>query len=155
MARKSAPDRKPYRPVDEAFVRNTPTIFRTPERGGETSSESEEQGAARPVVKAVPKKTPPIKLTKYARYLTTDDEFRELQRFTSAFSKAAGTTIELGKLIRACNAVLLDAEEELLKEAQAAAPLKRPRNDDPVGLADFEQKLTEILSAAFHKAKPL
>src|SRR4051794_8231794 len=143
MARKNS-EIKPYRPLDETFVKNTPTVF----RGGR--SNQPENGATEVV-----EKKKPGKLTKYARYLTTEEEFRDLQRFTDRFSEAAGTTVEIGKLLRACNAVMLHAEEDLIERAKAAGPLKRPRNDDLVGLSDFEQRLAEILSAAFKKAEPL
>jgi hypothetical protein len=159
MARKNGSDYQPYRPVDEAFVRSTPTVF-----GGQVAPAQEPEEEITQTLKIVPtqsggaaqtsrsKRTASkVKLNKYARYLTTDSEFRELERFASEFSYAAGTTIELGKLLRICNAVMLHAQKELIDGVKAEAPLKRPRNDDPVGLADFEYRLSKMFSAAFQR----
>jgi hypothetical protein len=160
MARKNGSEYQPYRPVDEAFVRSTPTVF-----GGQVApADADEEEQQTPTLKVVPapnsaggqnsrvKRTASkVKLNKYARYLTTDSEFRELERFASEFSYAAGTTIELGKLLRICNAVMLHAQKELIESVKAEAPLKRPRNDDPVGLADFEYRLSKMFCAAFQR----
>ena len=160
MARKNGSEYQPYRPVDEAFVRSTPTVF-----GGQVASKDEGEVGQSPPLKIVPTQdggaaqnprgrraaASKVKLNKYARYLTTDSEFRELERFAIDFSYAAGTTIELGKLLRICNAVMLHAQKELIESVKADAPLKRPRNDDPVGLADFEYRLSKMFSAAFQK----
>jgi len=95
------------------------------------------------------------KLTAYNKFLTTQTEKFELERFTARVSGALGASVKPSQLIRACLVLLLRAENETIRRAERQPRVKRPSNTEAVALAEFDQTLAEILSQAFRDAGPI
>jgi hypothetical protein len=95
------------------------------------------------------------KLTREKRVLLTASEEREIERLVARVAEEVTTPVKLSHMLRAFMTLLLHAETEITKRARQMAPLHRPPNGDPLALARFEQRLAQILSAAFRDAPPL
>jgi hypothetical protein len=95
------------------------------------------------------------KLTAYNKFLTTQTEKFEFERFTARVSGALGASVKPSQLIRACLVLLLRAENETIRRAERQPRVKRPSNTEAVALAEFDQTLAEILSHAFRDAGPI
>jgi hypothetical protein len=95
------------------------------------------------------------KLTAYNKFLTTQTEKFEFERFTARVSGALGASVKPSQLIRACLVLLLRAENETIRRAERQPRVKRPSNTEAVALAEFDQTLAEILSQAFRDAGPI
>jgi hypothetical protein len=97
----------------------------------------------------------PEKLSREKRVLLSPSEEREIERFVSRVAEGLGTPVKLSHMLRAYMTLLLHAENEIIKRAHQAPPMRRPPNGDPIALANFEQGVAQILSAAFREASPL
>jgi uncharacterized membrane protein YccC len=95
------------------------------------------------------------KLTKYNKFLTTPREKLELERLAARLSGALGVSVKPSQLIRACLIHLLHAEHEIIRHAERQPTVRRPSNTEAIALAEFDQIIAEILSAAFRDAGPI
>ena len=164
MAKRVAQEDRPYRPVEEALVRSVMNRSAV----DEDVETIEAQDIPPPIgaAKLSPTSTtvrnqivvqsqPPEKLSREKRVLLSPSEEREIERLVSRVAEAVGTPVKLSHLLRAYMALLLHTENEIIKRAQQAPPMRRPPNGDPIALASFEQGVAQILSAAFREAAPL
>jgi hypothetical protein len=174
MGKRVPQDDRPYRPVEEALVRAVLT-----HQGGEGVAEangtdgpqqinrsfvttSVEISSEREVLEGVPRDRQEIaqvplveKLTREKRVLLTFSEEREIERLVARIAEELGTPVKLSHMLRAYMTLLLHAENEIVKRAHQVGPLHRPSNGDPLALIRFEQRLAQILSAAFRDAPPI
>jgi len=164
MAKRVAQDERPYRPVEEALVRSvmhssgTEEAVEIIETQG-VSQEIEETQVRRNTISAseqiFAQSQPLEKLSREKRVLLSPSEEREIERLVSRVAEAVRTPVKLSHLLRAYMTLLLHAENEIVKRAQQASPMRRRPNGDPVALASFEQSVAQILSAALREAAPL
>lgn len=89
--------------------------------------------------------------TKAKRYKVTKDEDVTLARFVLGLQEASGTKVNLALLNRVTNAIIMDAQEEILREIRTAAPLRQPSNNDTVAYADFENSWRRIVERAIRR----
>jgi hypothetical protein len=174
MGKRVPQDDRPYRPVEEALVRAVLT-----HQGGEVGAEANgtdgprqmnrplvttpvETASEREVFSGVPRdrqeraQVPYVeKLIREKRVLLTLSEEREIERLVARIAEELGTPVKLSHMLRAYMTLLLHAENEIVKRAHQAGPLHRPSNGDPSALVRFEQRLAQILSAAFRDAPPI
>jgi hypothetical protein len=165
MAKRRDPKHKEYNPLDDARGRLPIEVDLVRDVIGEpaappppAASNTAATAVATVAASALP--APPNrlhieKLTKYNKFLTTPREKLELERLAARLSGALGVSAKPSQLIRACLIHLLHAEHEIVRHAERQPPLRRPSNTEAVALAEFDQVIAEILSAAFRDAGPI
>jgi hypothetical protein len=164
MAKRRDPKHKEYNPLDDArgrlpievdLVRDVigEPVAAPPPSQPTVSSTAATAAATAPV--SPPNRLHVEKLTKYNKFLTTPREKLELERLAARLSGALGVSAKPSQLIRACLIHLLHAEHEIVRHAERQPPLRRPSNTEAVALAEFDQVIAEILSAAFRDAGPI
>jgi len=89
--------------------------------------------------------------TKAKRYKVTQDEDVTLARFVLGLQEASGTKVNLALLNRVTNAIIMDAEEDILREIRTGTPLRQPSNNDTVAYADFENSWRRIVERAIRR----
>ena len=89
--------------------------------------------------------------TKAKRYKVTQDEDVTLARFVLGLQEASGTKVNLALLNRVTNAIIMDAQEEILREIRTGTPLRQPSNNDTVAYADFENSWRRIGERAIRR----
>jgi uncharacterized membrane protein YccC len=165
MAKRRDPKHKEYNPLDDVrgrlpievdLVRDVigePAAAPTPPQPAVSSTAA--TAAATAAASAPPNRLHIEKLTKYNKFLTTPREKLELERLAARLSGALGVSAKPSQLIRACLIHLLHAEHEIVRHAERQPALRRPSNTEAVALAEFDQVIAEILSAAFRDAGPI
>jgi hypothetical protein len=178
MARKHSPDHQRYQPVDEAFIRSVPFALGTTQPApvkDETSSPplSQRSSAVPPPVKISP--TPPVedfndsfdeqpetqttlvpeRLEKPLKFRVPRSERNDVMRIVSRLGEQLQTSVEWSHVGRAVVVLLRHAESEIIKQARRNGPLTRPANDQAIALAEFEQRIAQVLLRAFRDVSPL
>jgi hypothetical protein len=177
MARKHAPDHQRYQPVDEAFIRSVPLaigpakstheaqtrapvgevkppapikVTTPPERGQEPQEDlHDDELDARPEV------TTPERLDKPLKFRLPRSERLDVMRIVSRLGDQVQTSVEWSHVGRALVVLLRHAESEIVKQARRHGPLTRPPNDQAIALAEFEQRIAQILLRALREVAPL
>ena len=174
MGKRVPQDERPYRPVEEALVRavishqveesvSEPSDTVGPHKTNGPAvatlvdtSRAREESPASPLDRNEIVQVPAIeKFTREKRVLLTFSEEREVERIVARIAEELGTPVKLSHMLRSYMALLLHAENEIVKRARQAGPLHRPSNGDPIALIRFEERLAQILSAAFRDAPPI
>lgn len=183
MAKRAPSDAKPYRPLEESLVRavlappsgggegeNTARVLtpaaeahqpalsaELPARQRPAPAASIETARSRQVSRAVPpdKAGNPPKLDREKRVLLTQAEERQLERVVALMGSEIGTSLKLSHVLRACVALILHSEEELLERSRGSPKLMRPANGDGPALTRFERSIAQVVAAAFRDARPL
>ena len=164
MAKRRDPKHKEYNPLDDArgrlpievdLVRDVIGEPAAPPPSQPPVSSTTATAAAPASVSAPANRLHVEKLTKYNKFLTTPREKLELERLAARLSGALGVSAKPSQLIRACLIQLLHAEHEIVRHAERQPALRRPSNTEAVALAEFDQVIAEILSAAFRDAGPI
>jgi len=180
MAKRVAPEEKPYSPVQEALARDV--LAKRPLRPAEDAKpalavvEPAEAGdhppapAVTPVAFPAPAPTPAAEaddagpeaaprtakkrdLTREKRMLLTRDEERELDRLIDEISDELGVRVKVSNVMRASVALLFNVREELTKQCRRAKFAKRPRNGDPTEIANFEENLARLFDSAVRNTR--
>lgn len=94
---------------------------------------------------------PAVHGMKAKRYKVTRDEDITLARFVLRLQEASQTKVNLALLNRVGNALLMDAEEELVREIRSAGSMRQPSNNDPIAYADFEDAWRRIVERAVRR----
>jgi hypothetical protein len=76
-------------------------------------------------------------------------------RIVSRLSDQVQTSVEWSHVGRALVVLLRHAESEIIKQARRNGPLTRPPNDQAIALAEFEQRIAQIVLRAFRDVSPL
>jgi hypothetical protein len=180
MAKRRDPGQKEYNPLDDArgrlpiesdliraVVSDHPSAPANDERpqltvitGAQGQSGAAPAVAPQPEPAGEPRQERPAgkqlkleKLTAYNKFLTTPTEKLQLDRLAAHVSGALGMSVKPSQLIRACLVLMLRAENEIMRRAEVAEPVKRPSNTEAVALAEFDQMLAELLAQAFRDAR--
>jgi hypothetical protein len=180
MARKHSPDHQRYQPVDEAFIRSVPFALGTPHAAPQ-NREQKPAPAPGPPVPVSPFPTParelltraedpdepiedqqesqtspvPERLDKPLKFRLARSERIDVMRIVSRLGDQLQTSVEWSHIGRALVVLLRHAESEIVKQARRSGPLTRPANDQAIALADFEQRIAQILLRAFRDVAPV
>ncbi|MBA2303743.1 MAG: hypothetical protein H0W08_14050 [Acidobacteria bacterium] len=161
MAKRRDPKQKEYNPLDDARGRFPIEVDLVRDVIGEPANATPALAAADATATAL---VPPEaykesrgveKLVKYNKFLTTPREKLELERLAARLSGALGVSVKPSQVIRACLIHLLHAEHEIIRHAERQPTVRRPSNTEAIALAEFDQVIAEILSAAFRDAGPI
>jgi len=181
MARKHSPDHQRYQPVDEAFIRSVPFAVGT---GGQPVPDQNSRATdieSKPPVQSPSKvSTPPDsrdefhkndeladepeprslsktpeRLDKPLKFRLPRSERSDVMRVVSRIGEQVETSVEWSHVGRALVVLLRHAEGEIVKHARRNGPLVRPSNDQAIALAEFEQRIAQILLRAFREVSPL
>lgn len=173
MAKRVSPEEKPWNPVEERLAKETL-------RPSFASDATTEQAAAAtlppapstarvvkiadhqvaPTVSVTeesePKKDevePVEKLSREKRVLLTESEEDALEQLVKDMSRRLRTPIKLSHLLRATSLLLNHSRDELLKQSEKMAGMKRPSNKDAVALAAFEHNLARLVDRAIRGSR--
>lgn len=180
MARKHSPDHQRYQPVDEAFMRSVPfalgvtqsgpakqeqqptplpapqpvTAPHAPQRLRPTPPSEEEPGESveeqlEPQVSSTPER-----LDKPLKFRLPRSERVDVMRIVNRLGDQLQTSVEWSHVGRALVVLLRHAETEIIKQARRNGPLTRPPNDQAIALAEFEQRIAQIMLRAFRDVSP-
>jgi hypothetical protein len=171
MAKRVAPDDKPYRPVEDALVRSVlnPQLAVLPGPAESLpTDEPQRPQSAQPRLASVPGRKPEApskpepdkapeleRLTREKRVLLTLSEEREVERLVSDMAEALGTPLKSSHVLRAMVTLLCHAKDELVKQSRKAGPWKRPPNGDAAALATFEHNLSQLLHVSLRNTRQL
>jgi hypothetical protein len=181
MAKRSAPDEQPYRPLldqglmqsaiaqvvpanstpaTEPSARATPSkvvdLPRTPEsiRRAEAATEI---GVMAPAVREQLRTPQPLveKFDQEKRILFTRAETQAIDRLVNSIATRLNAQVKVSHVMRALVTLLLNAEGEVDRRAGEAGPLVRPPNGDGQALQRFERDIAKVLASAIRDAGPL
>jgi hypothetical protein len=161
MAKRVREDDAPYRPVEAALVRSVvagpkktseSNVIHFPLQEEKAEEELKEEQKAEPL--------PPARLglepfDQLIRVLMSKSEKAALENLVDRLAKQADTTLKISHLMRAFVLLLRHGEDTLLEEARRGTRLVRPSNGNPIGIADFEQRVAQILLTALKNSPPL
>src|SRR5262249_48185274 len=153
MAKRVREDDPPYRPVEAALVRSVATGPR---------KAAEAQVLSFPLPKEDPPPEPkaapylnPEPFDQLIRILMSKSEKIALEQLVDRLAKQADTPLKISHLLRACVILLRHSEEALREEARHGPRLVRPSNGNPLGIADFEERVAQMILTALRSAPPL
>lgn len=178
MARKHAPDHQRYQPVDEAFIRSVPFALGTTQTAsinqeGVPLSTAQRSATVSTPVKVVPAQKledfddafdeqqetqvsiTPERLEKPLKFRVPRSERNDVMRIVSRLGEQLQTSVEWSHVGRALVVLLRHAESEIIKQARRNGPLTRPANDQAIALAEFEQRIAQVLLRALRDVAPL
>lgn len=182
MAKRAAPDEKPYRPlldadlVSAALSHTAPSAPTPPVASPVTKvveiTRPEPARRAEPVPQLERASTPaPValpeiethhqamqalieKFDQEKRILFTRSETQAIDRLVIALAARLNAQVKVSHVIRALVGLLLHAEGHVDKRAGETGPLVRPPNGDAKALQQFEREIGRIISAALRDAGP-
>ena len=153
MAKRVREEDPPYRPVEAALVRSVATGPR---------KTAEAQVLSFPLLKEEPPPEPPTSrhlgpepFDQLIRVLMSKSEKGALEQLVDRLAKQADTPLKISHLLRACVLLLRHSGEALVEEARHGTRLVRPSNGNPLGIADFEQRVAQMVLTALRNSPPL
>lgn len=177
MAKRAAPDEKPYRPlldtelmnaaltqvVSNAQPHTTPTkVVDLPRTDVPRRQEPVRAAFHEPVQKAVDPEPKALahspfveKFDQEKRILFTRSETQAIDRLVTSLAMRLNSQVKVSHLMRALVALLLNAEADVHKRAGEAGPVIRPPNGDAQALQRFEKQIAGIIGSALTDAGPL
>ncbi len=178
MARKHSPDHQRYQPVDEAFIRSVPFALGTTQSApisleGIPPSTAQRSATASTPVKVVSAQKledfddafdeqqetqvslTPERLEKPLKFRVPRSERNDVMRIVSRLGEQLQTSVEWSHVGRALVVLLRHGESEIIKQARRNGPLTRPANDQAIALAEFEQRIAQVLLRALRDVAPL
>jgi hypothetical protein len=184
MAKRAAPDEKPYRPLLDADLLSA-VIAHEEEEVPRTSSPARSSIASTNIVEmpiadspqrdryserefsrpmAAGRTTEPtvahiqdyaVKVDSEKRILFTKQEVQALDRMVASLAMRLECQVKVSHVIRSLVALLLHAESHVDRRAGESAPLVRPPNGDAQAIQAFEREIATIISAALRDAGPI
>jgi len=184
MAKRSAPDEQPYRPLLDiglmsAVMGETEPDFEEDRPAGplpETGSKKivemtrpevvRRPEPARPELEVLskpsdtdrrPQAVQPLveKFDQEKRILFTRAETQSIDRLVTSLAMRLNSQVKVSHVMRALVGLLLHAEGEIDKRAGEGGPLVRPPNGDAQALQRFEKEISKIIASAIRDAGPL
>ena len=166
MAKRVSPEEKPWNPVEDRLAQETlrPTI--AVEAAPPPAHDAVPSPAPAPgrVVKILDHRGPAAepqeparkkaeaeeveKLSREKRVLLTESEEDTLERLVKDMGQKLKTPLKLSHMLRATTVLLMHSRDELIKQSEKMGGMKRPPNNDPVALANFEHNLARLIDRA-------
>ena len=152
MAKRAPKDEKPFNPIESALVERV--ALRTPAGAGEAGvAAGEELTQARAAVpESFAKQPVPKRAPREKRVLLSWEEELALQRLLDELTETLQTPVKLSNALRSCLILLRHARTPVVAYAARQDSLVRPANNDPAGIARFEQRLASIFQRGFSAA---
>lgn len=175
MAKRAAPDEKPYRPLLDADLVSAalsqvssatpaPKVVDLPRAEPVIARRPEPVRTTEPLVTA-PKLTEPRpqpqvqpfaeKFDQEKRILFTRSETQAIDRLVTSLATRVNAQVKVSHLMRALVSLALNAEGEIHKRAGETGVLVRPPNGDAQALQKFEKEIAAIVGAAITDAGPI
>ena len=153
MAKRAPKDEKPFNPIESALVERVAS--RIPLSETHPAGGSEFTGMATlledpPLAPPTPKRP-----AREKRVLLSWEEELALQRLLDQLTETLETPDKLSNALRSCLILLRHAQSQIVTQASRQGTLVRPANNDPTGIAMFEQRLAAIFQAGFSTAGKL
>jgi hypothetical protein len=178
MARKHSPGHQRYQPVDEAFIRSVPFAVGAAPPPVQNETLQKTGAETKPPLAPAPKSytrparddandvhdddvgqrsavTAPERLDKPLKFRLPRSERGDVMRIVNRLGEQVETSVEWSHVGRAMVVLLRHAESEIVKHARRNGPLVRPSNDQAIAMAEFEQRIAQILLRAFREVSPL
>jgi hypothetical protein len=177
MAKRAAPDEKPYRPLLDTDLMNaalTQVVSNAQPHTAPTkvvdlprSEPPKRFEASRPIPQpSVQRQLDPElrapspapfaeKFDQEKRILFTRSETQAIDRLVTSLAMRLNSQVKVSHLMRALVALLLNAEADVHKRAGEAGPVIRPPNGDAQALQRFEKQIAGIIGSALTDAGPL
>lgn len=171
MAKRAAPDEKPYRPLlDTELVSAAlahaitppqpapqPKVLDLPRAEPVRRVEPTRQSINEPVTRTFEAEFKPQtpfaeKFDQEKRILFTRTETQAIDRLVTSLATRLQSQVKVSHIMRALVALLLNAEAEVHKRAGEAGSLTRPPNGDAQALQKFEREIARVLGAAITDA---
>ena len=111
----------------------------TPQQVGQRPAVGEGGQAPRTITHA----STDLKLT--MRFKTTADEKTKIEQAATRLSAQLGTATDFSKITRALWELYLRHEDDVLRNVPPDSVWKRPRNGDTVAMAEFDQRLADLM----------
>lgn len=184
MAKRAAPDEKPYRPLLDADLLSD--VIEYDEVDGPRTNRTERSSAPATNIVEMPISDSPqrdryaerefsrpiaavrtaepsvahihdyvVKLDSEKRILFTKQETQSLDRMVASLAMRLECQVKASHVIRSLVALLLHAESHVDQRAGESAPLVRPPNGDAQAIQAFERELATIIAAALRDAGPI
>lgn len=177
MAKRAAPDEKPYRPlldtdlmnaaltqvVSNAHPQPTPTkVVDLPRAESQRRPEQSRTSFQESISKSVETDFRPQAQHSFAekfdqekRILFTRTETQAIDRLVTSLATRLNSQVKVSHLMRALVALLLNAEADVHRRAGEAGPVIRPPNGDAQALQRFERQIAGIIGSALRDAGPI
>jgi hypothetical protein len=176
MAKRAAPDEKPYRPLlDTDLVSaalagvaapaspQTAKVVDLPKSEQPRRFERPTAIPEWPHVASVPVETPkpqatiPVaeKFDQERRVLLTRSESQALDRLVNSLATRVNAQVKASHILRSLVTLLLNAEPDLHRRTGEAGVLVRPANGDAQALQRFEREIARIVGSAITDAGPI
>jgi len=176
MAKRAAPDEKPYRTLLDADLVSAAIAHAIPETNASAPSKVVDlpRSEAPRRVEATRQLPPPSvqraiepevrtpapapfaeKFDQEKRILFTRSETQAIDRLVTSLAMRLNAQVKVSHLMRSLVALLLNAEAEVHKRAGEAGPLVRPPNGDGHALQRFEREIARIVGSAITDAGPV
>jgi len=88
-------------------------------------------------------------LTSVKRFMTTRSEAVKLERAAVQLGARLGISVDFSKLTRALWDTYLRHEEDILRNVPDDEYWERPANNDPVALAELDERLADLINDGF------
>lgn len=184
MPKRVPKDEKPFRPVATALVQrvmSTTAVATEPRVVSETPAPAHEPPRHVPAEAWTPREEkvipiqkterprenvkraetepsaekPPLRLPQERFYLSTEEK-HEFSAALLRLSKALGTPVKSSNFLRSLIILCKRAEDSIVRRAEERkGHFYRPANANQVATADFEERLAQVLSVAFHDSPPM
>ena len=185
MAKRSAPDEQPYRPLldmglmSAVLAETTPDPEPAPVAPVARRSEPPASNKVVEMTRPEARRPEPVwaeivptdgfeedrraaasqllveKIDQEKRILFTRAETQAIDRLVTSLAARVNTQLKVSHVMRALVTLLLHAEGEIDKRAGEGGPLVRPPNGDAQALQRFEREIAKIIGAAIRDAGPL
>lgn len=142
----------PREPDTNSAVEHTsPTEPAAAENARQPAAEAEgsaEEGERSPIG-PVPRRKRETKVQIKAR--VSKSEAEEMERLTRTLSSYLGAKVNGSHVTRALWTLAIRSQEEFAAVIDRRSPLERPSNGDPLGMAQFEDAIADLLSRAIRR----
>ncbi len=181
MAKRSAPDEQPYRPLLDAGLmsavlgQSASEMPAAPAPPHTSSNKVVEMSRAEPsrrvehtrpeldVISGLsegerPRQAAQLLVEKFdqeKRILFTRAETQAIDRLVTSLAVRLNSQVKVSHVMRALVGLLLNAEAEVDRRAGEGGPLVRPPNGDAQALQRFEKDIAKIIGAAIRDAGPV
>lgn len=181
MAKRAAPDEKPYRPlldadlvsavIDQTGPESPPPsvsprashisakVLEMPIQENPQRSERDALPISMPTNRTIDfplhnAQSLALKVDIEKRVLFTRNEAAAIDRMVTSLAMRLQCQVKVSHVIRALVVLLLNSESQIDQRAGEAAPLARPPNGDAQAIQQFEREIAKIFAAAMRDAGP-
>lgn len=165
MAKRVPIAEKPYRPLQASLVRavaDRSQVRSEPASAVPASVPAPQLAAVQSIIEAEHSSTDLTtssdrslvsRQRREKRVLLTPDEERRFESLVARLAQALDTPLKSSHVLRAAIAVLLRADDDLVRESRSIAPLTRPPNGSAHAIAAFERSIADIITRSVRSGR--